>query len=197
MNHKIVFVGQGPNRTAWESGMEWGKREPVDHKAFVELEEFERLVVGRAERYCARLALTGAVGKKISELIGLSAFDFMRTYDRRNLNRRWNGKSGKGDVFDKAEARLRALDVLHEGFDRIVCVGAEVAAAFREAGMGKIEALGEKGVYIPVIKDGKPAGERYVTFFLLPHPSGIVQWWNDDFNRFRAKKRLREFLQLD
>lgn len=33
-------------------------------------------------------------------------------------------------------------------------------------------------------------------FFFLPHPSGINTWWNEDFNRFRARKRLREFLEL-
>lgn len=193
--HKFVFVGQGPNRTAWETGLAWGKQVAAEETApsgAVDLAEFERIVLGRAERYCARLSLTGAVGQKIADLLGLQLHDFFVGFERRNLNLRWNGKSGKGDVFDREEARLRGLDVLKEGFDRIVCVGAEVGAAF---GIGKLEPLGERGRYIPVEEDGKPAGERYVSYFLLPHPSGIVQWWNDDFNRFRAKKRLREFLE--
>jgi hypothetical protein len=195
--HKFVFVGQGPNQTAWLRGKAGGARSLAlgIRKALREggeaptPDEVEASIDRWAMRYCAIIALTGAVGTRIGRLLDLEVGAFMWKYERRNLNARWNGKAGKGDRFDRDEAGIRSDEILAEGFDRVVCVGAAVGAAF---GLGKIEPLGERGVYIPVAG----GGERYVSFFLLPHPSGIVQWWNDDFNRFRARKRLREFLEL-
>lgn len=191
--HKIVFVGQGPNQTSWEDGLALGARfVKVGQRAGGKVPTAEELVdeiQQWAKRRAALLALTGAAGKRIGGLLDLDAGEFMRKFHRRNLNARWNGKAGKGDKFDRAEAKVRAAEILDEGFDRIVCVGGEVAAAF---GIGKVEPLAEVGRYIPA----PGGGERYVTFFLLPHPSGIVQWWNDQFNCFRARKRLREFLEI-
>jgi hypothetical protein len=191
--NRFVFVGQGPNRAAWERGLALGRAMPVDHRAFVDGETFEQLVLDRAERYCERIALTGAAGTKIGGLLGISVGEFFRAYERRNLNARFNGKEGKGDNFNRDEGRAAAAAILDdvEDFDRIVCVGAEVAGCF---GIGRIEPLGVRGKYIPAPR--LPKRERWVEFFLLPHPSGIVQWWNEPFNRSRAQSRLREFLQI-
>jgi hypothetical protein len=163
----LVFVGQGPNREAWEHGLETGARlRPADRESF-------------AEDYCRRVAITGSVGLRLAQILDLPIERFRSSFARRNLNARWNGKKGKGDEFDRAEAKAAAELVDAEGFNRFVLLGEEVSRAFGF----KFSAL--------EIRTRPHDPRRYLCF---PHPSGINQWWNDSFNRFRAAKRLREFI---
>ena len=193
----VVFVGQGPNRAAWARGLACGARTLSMRSARVTVTlPFEALGSGPvekatrrttadewAERNCSLIALTGAAGEKIGGLIGLDVGTFHRTYQRRNLNARFGGKVGKGDAFDYVEGRRRAAEIRAEDFTRFVLVGAAVAECF---GLRRAEPLTVKG----------PTREDPRRYFLLPHPSGIVLWWNEPFNVFRARKRLREFLEI-
>lgn len=168
---KLVFVGQGPNQAAWERGLQSGK-------FFAKTRSPEAY----AEEYCERIALTGAIGKKLAGFLDLDEVgEFFRKYQRRNLNARWNGKRSKGDVFDR-DAGAKAANALRPQFDKFVLLGQEVGSCF---GCGRVEWLSRVVVY-----DGKDRKE----FLLFPHPSGINQWWNEAFNVFRARKALREFV---
>lgn len=89
-----------------------------------------------------------------------------------------------------ADARIRLGRPVKKGelelnfgpFDRIVLLGAEVAGCF-----------GFKGEPLELRVDM----DLRKTYLLFPHPSGINLWWNEEFNVFRAKRRLREFLEAE
>lgn len=166
-----VFVGQGPSRKAWE------RAEAEDAATAVEA--------------CARLCLTGKAGDKIAALLGIEklvgtpenppprpAAVFAARFLRANLNDRWNGKSGKGDSFDREEGKERAAALASDAFiASYVLLGAEVARAF--------------GFRFSPLAAHERDGKR---FLLLPHPSGIVRWWNDKENVEKASLALREFV---
>lgn len=169
----VAFVGQGPNRAAWEHGVKAGMHlAPADPHAF-------------AERYCRRISLTGAVGTKLGALLGLERSDFLRKFPLRfNLNARFGGKKGKGDAFDRAEGKASAERLLADAsIQAFVLVGAEVARAF-----------GVKLRADPLQWEvrGEGLGRRY--FLVIPHPSGVNLWWNDLRNRERATAAVRIFL---
>jgi len=171
---KVIFVGQGPNATVWEKALGISER-----AGYSPPEPF-------AERYCAKLAITGAIGKKLGDLGGWKLSLWFNGYARRNLNARFNGKSGKGDAFSREEGARNAAEMLaREEFTHYVLLWKEVAGCF--------------GVRAEFLEERKSRNDekccwRY--FLVFPHPSGISTWWNDDFNRFREKKRLREFLAI-
>ncbi len=165
-----LFVGQGPNRVCWHRGLESGKAlRPGDAEGF-------------ARDLSDRLSLTGSVGKKLAFLLDLDLHAFLRAHDRENLNSKWHGKNGKGDKFDRTEAAHRAaLIEADPKWTHVVLLGAECARAF---------GLRFEPLKVHVRKDN-PFPRAY---FLLPHPSGINVWWNESFNLFRARRRLKEFL---
>lgn len=165
---KVAFVGQGPNRACWEDGLRRAGR----HGHFgMSAEAF-------AERYCARLAITGRVGRQLSLYAGMNPLAFYSRHHRFNLNARWSGKTGKGDVFDMEEAKATALRLLIEcPAERWVLLGHGVAWAFGIAGA--------------FLDQAESAGRRFLVF---PHPSGINAWWNDGHNRWRAGLALEKFI---
>lgn len=175
---KVVFVGQGPNEKAWNHGLAMaagfnGETDP------------ER-VLRMAERYCAKVAVTGAIGKRLGDLGGWKLDLWFNGYARRNLNARFNGKSGKGDVFSREEGVRTATRMLaNDDFTHYVLLGKEVASCF-----------GVRAEFLEERKSRNDAKGFWRYFLVFPHPSGISTWWNDDFNRFRARKRLREFLNI-
>lgn len=122
--------------------------------------------------------LTGRSGRKIAEIAGLSFDDFL--FIRRvNLNKRWNGKAGKGDRFMMSEGRASAQRLLDEDHGGgMVLLGRSVAKCF---GLEKCEPLTTVLAY----------GRR---FFIMPHPSGVNRWWNDPKNVKAAKRSLRRFI---
>lgn len=168
-NPRIVFVGQGPNRACWMESLEKGMQlRPTSPESF-------------AVERCNRLALTGSVGVKLACLLGQDRLEFLANYERRNLNGRWNGKIGKGDRFDDAVGRQKAEAMIAERvYSKYVLLGASVWECF---GHPKAEPLSKMFF--------EPSGP---SFFLVPHPSGINQWWNDPKNRALAKARLLAFL---
>lgn len=179
---RTVIIGQGPNQRCWEKALAEGYR----------LQSLSRDPYVFAEAFCARLAITGAIGKRLAALAGCDLkrreeLRFYATHERRNLNARWNGKDGKGDKFDREEGKIRAAEILAEGFDRHVLLGAAVAEAF---GFRSVPFLEEKLRHNDALN--KPQW-----FLIFPHPSGISTWWNEEFNAFRARKRLKEFLGVD
>lgn len=169
---KLVFVGQGPNQASWERGLQSGK-------FFAKTQTAEQYAVG----YCERIALTGAVGTKLAQLLDLDEVgDFFRKYQRRNLNPKWNGKRGRGDVFDRDDG-TKAANALRPDFDKFVLLGREVAACFD---CDAVEPLARAVFY-----DEADCSKE---FLLFPHLSGLNPWWNDAYNAARARVVLREFV---
>ena|GEM_PF-4543914 len=173
----VAVVGQGPNQTAWKHGLALGvhyrSKYPGPYTDRVDVE-------GIAERYCARVAITGRVGETLAELAWMHRLEFYRSVGRFNLNARWNGKCGKADVFNREEAALKAARLVAESFTYYVLLGHEVARAF-----------GVRGDILETKFD--PVHSK--NYLLFPHPSGINLFWNEPFNVHRAGKRLREFLE--
>jgi hypothetical protein len=175
----LVFVGQGPNQTAWLHGLAAGRElRPTAPEDF-------------AEDYCARVAVTGAVGTRLAALLGLPDVGrFRHSFHRRNLNTRWNGKHGRGDKFDHAEGVVMAgiLADMSE-FTHFVLLGASVADCF-----GFV--IGERGWPWCSLAPAGPSVHAGKRFLLFPHPSGLNHWWNDADNHIRARTALNDFVNL-
>ncbi len=122
----------------------------------------------------------GAVGKRLVALAGLTTAEYLLSFDRTNLLVNWPGKCGKGDAFDKAEATRSASLMSYRLRGRtVVMLGRNVAEAF-----GFPEEKYFK--WLPWFEGGKAA--------VMPHPSGIVQWWNDPKNVRAASLFMRGLL---
>jgi hypothetical protein len=174
---RVVFVGQGPNQTAWQRAL------AVGTKLVAYRVPGTRSAEERAVDYCARVAITGAIGKKIGAMLDMSGGEIFRSrYARKNLNARWNGKNGKGDVFNRAEGSTNARRLMSDPFTHYVLLGGEVARAF---GMNNNE-------WLSVVTD--LPGDRH--FLIFPHPSGINRWWNEPGNAERARAAIRNFLEI-
>jgi hypothetical protein len=170
---RFLIVGQGPNGPSWARSLKAGNRlRPADP-------------VGFAEQLGRRLAVTGACGEKLAQLAGISPAALYQLVDRMNLNARWIGKEGKGDRFDRLEALRTAEVIREESWPKVILLGKEVARAFEI----RSEFLEARGWY-------HPKTNAYTEFLVFPHPSGISIWWNEEFNTFRAGKRLQEFLEI-
>lgn len=120
--------------------------------------------------------LQGRTGLWLADLMGLPLDEYLRRTDRRNLFDRWPGKSGKGDAWDAQEARIRAGILMPDVLGRrVLFVGRAVAAAFAMPRVPLLTWVGACGAWVAVV----------------PHPSGIVRWWNSEENRARAGEFLR------
>jgi uracil-DNA glycosylase len=123
-----------------------------------------------------REPLTGASGRRLASLCGMTADEFCSRFERVNLLARYPGKLGKGDAFDLAAGRSAAFRLLPRMVGRrSVLLGGKVAASFglRAAPMFAWRRIG--GAVVAV----------------APHPSGISHWWNDPRNVRRARRFWR------
>jgi uracil-DNA glycosylase len=130
------------------------------------------LVIGQAPSRgrSNREPLSGASGQRLARLCGLSLPDFLKTFDRDNVLRRYPGKAGKGDRFPAGTARRRAAK-LAQTFERgqlVILLGGNVADAFE---MG-------------FLRSGTPCRWHVdpincIFYALVPHPSGVNRQWNN------------------
>ena len=91
-----------------------------------------------------------------------------------NLFRMPRPRSGKGTAFPLRLARQRAATVRTNlqrmrRYDAIWLVGKRVARAFGAIGIEYLEPIYLLGIVKPV--------------YVVPHPSGVNHWWNDEGNR--------------
>lgn len=91
-----------------------------------------------------------------------------------NLLDEWPGYQarGKGTRWSHRAAAARVATVPFGDYDRVVLLGRRVAAAVLPAGAG-----------LPFLRWIDHDGHR---FAVVPHPSGIVRWWNDPGNAAKA-----------
>jgi uracil-DNA glycosylase len=119
-------------------------------------------------------AFTGHSGRRIATLMGITHAEFLARFAAANLLEHYPGKSGRGDAFNRDEARRAAERLWPEFPQRTVFVGKAVAGAF---GFADIEPCTWTKV-----------GHRSIA--LLPHPSGVNHYWNNAANRERARSFL-------
>ena len=142
------------------------------------------VLVGQAPaRASGSRAFDGRSGDRLAAYMGLAdRGELLATLECLNLLRRYPGSAGeKGDLFPRAGARRAARRLLGRLTGRwVLLAGKNVAGAF---GMGTEYLTWET----------HPGGFRAA---VIPHPSGVNHWWNDERNRrtFRrwARQALRE-----
>jgi hypothetical protein len=131
-------------------------------------------------------ALCGHTGMHLSALSGLSFREFMLRVETRNVLDRFPGSAEHGDLFPMREAREAAalLFPLLDG-RRVVFVGANVAAAFGIKRYGFLD--------WQVLGFGNAAE---CTGAVIPHPSLVNRWWNEERNRVAAAYFMRDLLDV-
>lgn len=117
-----------------------------------------------------------AIRGRLTGMLGVSARAYAEAIEKRNLLPTYPGKAGKGDAFDIKRARRAAAKVAPRlAGASVIFLGRKVAAAF---GFADLEPLRWRDV----------SGWRAA---LLPHPSGVCQWYNDAANRRKARRFMR------
>jgi hypothetical protein len=136
------------------------------------------LFVGEACNLPSGEAFAGRSGARLAVLLGLSLEQFLATCDRVNLLDGWPGRSGgaKGHLFDVGRART-AAGRLRLTERHVVLCGLRVASAF---GL-------RRAVFLRPVELGRDEASCVV----LPHPSGIVRWYNSGANVRAASRTLR------
>jgi len=131
------------------------------------------IIVGQTPARRSKEPLDGAAGRRLAALAGLDLADFLGHFVRVNLLDQ--------EELGAAEATLRAgrerADALREKWlgRKAVLLGRGVAAAFR---LIPDDYQWFKAVEVP------PGVEVAV----MPHPSGISTWWNDEANVAAARE---------
>jgi uracil-DNA glycosylase len=134
------------------------------------------LLIGQAPPRSGGEPWDSDAGRRLARYMGVGHDDLLARFDRRNLNERLAGTSGKYDLFDRAEGRATAAHMwryLVPRRDTVVVCGMAVADCF--------------GLTAPsTVVRGR------ATVFVLPHPAGTSMWWNDPANlrEGRALARL-------
>lgn len=123
---------------------------------------------------------TGRSGIFLAGLVGLPLLDFLGRVEAVNLLKSWPGRShsSKGDAFPLDRAR-RAADLIDIDRRIVIAVGQGVGRCF-DAGTEYFKANDVRGGII----------------YVMPHPSGIVTWWNDLDNKRRAATFLKNILGI-
>jgi len=137
------------------------------------------LLVGEAPNRTgdARRPLDGRVGARLAGFAGLDVAAYRRRFARVNVLGAWPGASGgKGAAFyhDVAAREATRLRRRFRGRRTVVLLGQRVARAF--------------GVRPDYFVERRVAGARV---FVVPHPSGIVRWYNDPANVARMRRFMR------
>jgi len=141
------------------------------------------LIIGQAPNQGGdpRKPLTGVAGDRLANLAGITRWRYLRRTERKNLLHYWPGKKGKGDAFPATEAKTAAAELapLLVG-RRVLFAGRAVANSFRQTSKEYC-----RWFWSPSLRC------RHAT---IPHPSGIVRWWNEEKNREHAAAFLRDAL---
>lgn len=128
-------------------------------------------------------ALSGRGGARLASIAEISLDEFLARVDTRNLLEEFPGRATRGDLFPLTVARERAEIVKAQEAERevLIFVGMGVADAFDF--------------------DEPPCTWRRIAFprrrlGMIPHPSGLNLWYNDETNVRQARIFLREILGL-
>ena len=124
----------------------------------------------------------GSARPRLASTMGISSDEFLSAVDTANLIRAWPGRGPgkKGRLFPPHEARIATLMMDLKG-RAVVLVGKRVALAF---------GLKHPPWLLPVV-----LGKGEASCVVMPHPSGIVRWWNSPANRRAAAKVLNRLVR--
>lgn len=131
------------------------------------------LLLGEAPARGTKVPFDGQSGDRLRKLLG-TEFNRLRLMNLYQMSR---ARAGKGSEWNANAARKRAKQFVIPA-DFVLLAGRRVAAAF-----------------------GIPKGVRYfepcmvhdVVAYVIPHPSGVNQWWNVELNVQRAKNFFAAF----
>ncbi len=118
--------------------------------------------------------LDGPSGTRLAACMGLTIEEMRARFNVRNLLAEWPGACGAGSRFPMHAARYAAARVRVAGKPYVILLGKRVASAF--------------GVCAPFLEWCEVRGIRAA---VVPHPSGVNHWWNEQANRDAASSFLR------
>lgn len=128
--------------------------------------------------------LSGRAGARLAELMGVSAAEYEDRFERVNLLGEWPGSAGKGSAFPVLPAMVRAFELREGPWTHYLLLGRRVAAAFGlRADCPYLHWYDLSGSPADLVTSKRVA--------VLPHPSGIVTWWNSAPNRAAARAFMR------
>lgn len=153
----------------------------------------ELLIVGEAPSRTTSEPLSGRSGARIAELMGLTTETFVERFDRVNLLDEYPGSDGKGTAFPFLPAMARAFELREGPWTHYLLLGRRVAGAFGLRDDAEFLRWYELVGLRIVVPDGElfPRSSEPKRAVVLPHPSGIVRWWNTTANRRAARAFLR------
>jgi uracil-DNA glycosylase len=134
----------------------------------------------------------GSTGNRLLDLSGLQTWlRFLKTFETMNVIDYYPGSTGKGDRFPAGEARVAAREkVKMLAGRRVIFVGVAVAEAFGLISPRPFEWLvyAAEGfiAYTPTVAAYHGA--------MIPHTSGVNQFWNDPENVAAARRFFAETL---
>lgn len=147
-------------------------------------DELKLLVVGEASNLVGGRPFEGRSGARLASLAGVTQREFLDAVEAVNLIPFWPGRSSgkKGHLFPADAARLRAASMDLAGRRMLLC-GLRVARAF---------GLPSKVRFMNPCSLGRDERSCHV----IPHPSGIVRWWNDADNVAAATNLVRNLMYV-
>lgn len=140
------------------------------------------LIVGEApsKNEVVEQPLQGRVGRRMAALSGLTYEQYIDFFDRVNLLHVRQDTKEKGFEFDFESAQIEARQLVR-GFKRgqiVLLLGGRVTEAF--------------GVHHEYFNEVKLNGARC---YIVPHPSGVNRWWNDQDNVKKATAFMRGIVE--
>ncbi len=153
---RVVIVGESVSRRAWDDCLR--SRDPI--------------------RRAAHIALTGACGKKLATLAGISPLQFYRRTERYNVARQWRKRWDRDLARHEAN---RLLPYLHG--KKAIILGVRASQAF---GLSTYPPLEFRGVLVVT-----GAGTFTFEAALFPHPSALNRYWHDPDETARAARFLQ------
>lgn len=135
---------------------------------------------------------------RLVEMSQVNSDEFDRLFSRANILAEWPGRSseGVGDAFPFDQAyqqatRFKKASILR-GFDAVVLLGRRVESCFFA-----VTSRTEFFTWRPLPEvEGDSFGWSGIPVVVVPHPSGVSRWWNDDKNTSRAVEFWRTLVEL-
>lgn len=140
------------------------------------------LIVGEApsKNEITERPIEGRVGLRLANCAGLTMEEFLAHFDRVNLLHVRQDTKEKGFEFDQHEAERQAARLSIKPGQTVLLLGRRVAKAF------SFDASYELFVRYSM---------RDAEFYIMPHPSGINRWWNDDQNIIEAVRFMHNVVE--
>ena len=124
--------------------------------------------------------VSGRIGERLAEFMGITYMEYDMLFERVNLlpiREEYTG-SGKEWDADRAKARAIELSAAFESGQVVLLLGKRASTAF-----------GLSDEYF--LRHKVNGADVYV----IPHPSGLNRWYNDESNKLMAQEFLRAIIE--